>query len=52
MFRNIATIFIAIFAIFIAVSFNHFYEFYTVLGINKPSIKPYENGKCRKIEGE
>ncbi|PKC70955.1 calcium-dependent phosphotriesterase [Rhizophagus irregularis] len=50
MFRSI-TILVLIFAIITALSYNWIYEFYTVFGYNRPHIKPYENGKCRKIEG-
>ncbi|GBB86621.1 hypothetical protein RclHR1_01300006 [Rhizophagus clarus] len=51
MFRNIATILITIVVIIIAISYNWFNEFYTIVGYSRPPIKPYENGKCRKVEG-
>ncbi|RIA91559.1 hypothetical protein C1645_767147 [Glomus cerebriforme] len=51
MLQNIATIFIAFIVILLAVNYNWLYEYYIILGFNRPPIKPYGNGKCRKIEG-
>uniref|UniRef100_A0A1D1YQV1 Serum paraoxonase/arylesterase 1 n=1 Tax=Anthurium amnicola TaxID=1678845 RepID=A0A1D1YQV1_9ARAE len=50
MLQNTVTVFITIFAVLLAINYNWFYETYIIFGYNQPNIKPYENGKCRKIE--
>jgi hypothetical protein len=45
------TIFLALLALTFALSYGWITEYVTLLGLNRPDAKPYEGGKCRKIEG-